>query len=197
MLIFQIIDYPHFSKQAFTNITQLSLLILHNNLFKDLSVKLFNGLAIKMIITDSYKICCLVSDETDNCISKNFIHATCQMYSFESVMIAATVCAVIIILLNIISIILNSRKTGGPVKIIVNAHGVVNILYSSYLMIIFAMNTYYDKTLLIHESQWRSSIFCIMAFVIVLKFYFVSIFLALFLAFGRLMAVLYPLLFQI
>ena len=55
------------------------------------------------------------------------------------------------------------------------------------------MNTYYDENLLIYESQWRNSIFCIMAFVIVLNFYFVSMFLALFLSFGRLMVVSHPL----
>ena len=154
---------------------------------------MLKGVAIKLIITDDYQICCLAPDETDNCISKNFIHVACQMYSLESVMIAATVYTVIITLLNIISIIFNTRQTGGPVKIIINARGVVNILYSFYLIIILAMNTYYDENLLIYESQWRNSIFCIMAFVIVLNFYFVSMFLALFLSFGRLMVVLYPL----
>ena len=181
------------ANQAFTNTTQISLLILHNSLFKDLFVTMFKGLAIKLVITDNYQICCLALDEVDNCISKNFIHATCQMYSLESVMVTATVYAVIITLLNIISIILNTRQTGGPVKIIVNAHGVVNILYSFYLIIILAMNTYYEENLLIHESEWRNSIFCIVAFVIILNFYFVSMFLALFLSFGRLMVVLYPL----
>ena len=181
------------AKQAFANITQISLLILHSILFKDLFVTMFKGLDIKLVITDNYQIYCLAPDEVDNCISKNFIHAACQMYSLESVMVAATVYAVIITLLNIISINLNTRQTGGPVKIIVNAHGVVNILYSFYLIIMLAMNTYYEENLLIHESQWRNSIFCIVAFVIILNFYFVSMFWALFLSFGRLMVVLYPL----
>ena len=53
------------------------------------------------------------------------------------------------------------------------------------------MDTYYIENILIHESEWRGSIFCIIAFSIILNFHFVSIFLALFLSFGRLMVVLY------
>ena len=111
----------------------------------------------------------------------------------DSVIIAATVYTLIIIAVNIISVVLNLKQTGGPVKIIVNGHCLISIFYSSYLIIILAMDTYYDDTLLISESQWRSSIWCIMAFAIVLIFYFVSVFLGLFLSFGRLMVVLYPL----
>ena len=182
-----------FSKQAFTNITQLNLLILHNNPFTGLFVTMFDGLSSKLIITDNYKICCLTSGETNNCIIKINFHKACHIFIMDSVIIAATVSVFIIIVLNIISIILNSNYTDGPVKIIVNAHGVVNIMYSFYLIIILAMDTYYHENILIYESQWRSSVFCTVAFAIVLNFYFVSIFLTLILSFGRLMIVLYPL----
>ena len=181
------------SKNVFANTTQLHLLILHNNPFSHIFVTMFNHLASKLLITDDYKICCLASGKTGNCISKEYLHEVCHKYIFDSVIIVATVHAIIIILLNVISVILNSRQTEGPVKMIVNAHCIVKMLYSSYLIIILAMDTYYDDTLLIHESQWRNSIFCVMAFAIVLIFYFISIFLALFLSFGRLMVVLHPL----
>ena len=179
--------------QSFKDIRQLNLLILHNNPFTDLFVTMFDGLVSKLIITDNYKICCLAATKTNNCIARINLHKICNIFIIDSITIAATLYAVIIIVLNIISVILNSRQTDGPVRIIVNAHGVVNILYSYYLIIILAMNTYYDENLLICESERRSSIFCIMAFAIILNFYFLSIFLALILSFGRLMVVLYPL----
>ena len=182
-----------FSKQAFTDIRQLNLLILHNNPFTGLFVAMFDGLVSKLIITGNYKICCLAATKTNNCIARINLHKVCDIFIIDSISIATTLYAVIIIVLNIISVILNSRQTDGPVRIIVNAHGVVNLLYSYYLIIILAMNTYYDENLLIYESEWKSSIFCIVAFAIVLNFYFLSIFLALILSFGRLMVVLYPL----
>ena len=182
-----------FSKNVFVNITQLSLLILHNNPFTGLFVTMFVGLDNKLILTNNYKICCLAYGKTVNCISKKYLNEACHTQILDSEIIAASVHVLIIIVLNIFSIFLNSRQKDGPLKIIIDANGVINTWCSFYLIVILGMDTYYGDSFLIYESQWRSSIFCVAAFVIILNYHFVSIYLALLLSFGRLMVVLYPL----
>lgn len=209
-------------ENAFYNISTLLLLNISGNLLPVLRHAMFNDLVkidifsmkginmsrvdtdafeeihFKILETQNYFLCCLVPLET-KCSSNMPWYATCaDLLPHTAVKITFYTICFVILIGNIASIILQRMsflqkldKTGAY-GITVASINVADIIGAIPLFVLWIADLSFKNIFFLNENYWRSSVFCYFTFGTNICFNIMSPSFLYFLAFSRLMVVLYP-----
>ena len=161
---------------------------------KIVDVNTFTNLNIKLIITQSYHICCIAPPQAV-CGAYQPWYISCSDILPNSIMKTFfVIVSVLIIILNIISIILHIPTSGSNKEFMVTVISInINeLLCATYLCFLWIVDITFQGTFSVKEQWWRTSYLCVAAFTIVLWFTFLTQSLLLFLSLSRMLVVLYP-----
>ena len=170
--------------------------IYHNNFFSNI---VFQTLEVTNILSDDYRICCVVSSET-MCPSKPPWHKSCDTL-LPDIYIRITVCVIsfTIIAASVSSIVLQKisynlvNNETGAFEIIVVSINISDLLLGTSLLILWIADLFYSNKFVLKENEWTSHATCFVIFHLTFTSCLRSSFLLLFMSLARLSIVLYPL----
>ena len=179
---------------CFINTQNLKVIIFRNIKFEDIEDQPFTFLGVKIIVTDDYRVSCTSPRNVFCSISPPWYLSCSGILPGAPLKVACTAISVFIIFFNILSIVLliHSFKKNKTFSIIVIAINFNDFICGLYLCNIWGNDIMFQGTYLIKEEDWKSHLFCIIAFYLILYFSFLRLFLLLLLSVSRLMAVLDP-----
>ena len=164
-----------------------------------ISEDIFKGLKLKVLLTDDYHMCCLLSAKAlctahipwyDSCSGMlTNIYIRWCFYSISS----------LVIFLNIMTFTIQritfnkEENNSGAFQTTSDANSLLCIIYGSYILTMSLIDLKYGTVFTLFENQWRSGITCFFEFAVVLNFNVFSPLITTFLCLSRLMVVVHPL----
>ena len=168
------------------NITQNPLHLLKHNSFKNAEVT--------VIETDEYHICCIVLSSTSCNAFKPWYVSCSQLLPTLSMRILLTFVACIIVLLNVLSIHLQSKsRSCSSFQMVILSVNLTDILCFCYLTVLLIADFIYSDRFITKEVYWRSSIPCLIIFIFAMIFAILSAFYLSLMSLCRTMLVIFPL----
>ena len=161
---------------------------------KTVDINTFTNLNIKLIITQSYHICCIAPSQTV-CGAYQPWYISCSDILPNFIMkIFFVIVSVLIIVLNTVSIILHipTSELNKEFMVTVISININELLCATYLCFLWIVDIIFQGTFSVKEQWWRTSYLCVATFTIVLWFTFLTQSLLLFLSLSRMLVVLYP-----
>ena len=178
------------------NVYFLNMLNVENNRFHKTEMQSFKGSVIKILVTNMYKICCLLPHGTA-CTSKQIWYISCStLLKSYYIKISFYSVSLIIMVINSMAIFIRIRvKTSialgfASVQKCIN---LTNMAYSLLLIILWTNDLYYGQKFILKREEWTLGPFCHTVFFISLVFTILSASLECFCSFMKLMVTKYPL----
>ena len=183
----------------YSMVPDLAILSIKNNKFSTISSRLFDELNVKIIVTDSYFICCKTPLRS-TCTSVKLWYESCEHLLLQrSITVCAFCYSLFLIITNVLVIFLQkilhvrNRKEYGTFQYVALSVNLTDLTWGIYLIVLTLSDFIFKNNFVIQESLWKSSFICIFLFSINLNFNFLSPLLSSFMSFSRLMVVMYPL----
>ncbi len=182
-----------FSVNLFPVTVSMKLLSLKNNSLKTIvDFNTFLDYKIDIVDTTDYHICCML-------ISNHKCHVAWKMLCanimpHKKAKIYSIVASSTILILNIVSVTAHtkSRITNKAFSKIVLFINMNDMIYGTYVAMLWITDTEYEHVFLVKVEQWRSSWVCFTAFGMVIWFVIAAQIMLMFLSFSRLMIVVQP-----
>ena len=175
-------------------LTTLILLNITQNPFHLLKHNSFKNAEINVIETDDYHICCIVLSSTSCNAFKPWFVSCSQLLPTLSMRILLTFVACIIVLLNILSIHLQSKtRSYSSFQMVILSVNLTDILCFCYLTVLLIADFMYSDRFITKEVYWRSSIPCLTIFIFAMIFSILSAFYLSLMSLCRTMLVIFPL----
>ena len=185
-------------KYTFYNITRICKLNICNNPLKNIGHDIFSDMSLSSIVSDKFEICCLAPPMVFCPASKPWFTSCSTLLPNLPIKLTFVIIALCILMLNILSLcrnilILNTKQKGELFSILALSINCTDLQCGIYLAILCFANFYFGDDFIVRHNQWKSSITCYMAFLLLLLFsllipYFLSL-----LSIARFMVVKYPL----
>ena len=175
---------------------KLRLLCVLNVSFIDFQLTHFNDVAIRIVVTSNYYLCCFISKKCV-CLAQTEWYLQCShIFTSKSVIIAFILVSTLIVVLNAKSIVLHitmmKTKHKAFLTLVVSLN-ISNFLLAGYFSFLWIANLFFQKTFVAGEQMLKSQPVCFIAFGILLCFTILNQLLLLLMSLSRLMIVIYPL----
>ena len=183
----------NFPSQLFYYSQFLKILSLRKITMQNIDPYAFVNLYVAHIDTDDYHFCCLLPQNSTCTLKMPWFVSCFDLLPDTKSKIAFMVIPFLIICLNILSIGIHINKSQGAFGTIVTSLNINYIFFAVYFKIIWISNEYFLGVFVVKEKNWRSSIFCFMAFLIYLWHTFLTQLLLIYLSLSRLFIIIKPL----
>ena len=176
------------------NINSLIILSLANNSLKHLSSDSFTDMSFKVILTNDYRVCCILTKNT-KCPARPPWYKSCvNLLPNIYIKITFYCLSLLIIAGNITSLLyLKFLKMNTAFDIIVRFVNFSDLLCGIYISILWIADIIFMGEFALEESNWISHPICFVAFGVSLLFSLFSPSILLFMSLSRLLIVIYPL----
>ena len=185
-------DLSIFSAEMIINCPSLSLLVLDRNQFIEISPGAFQQMFLQYVISNDYRICCIVQAGTQ-CLSKSTKYKTChQLLNNNTLKIAYITFSLIVIILNFVSLVLQKvifNQLYHSYEMIAGSINILDLGWGLYLSIIWVAHVTYTTNYVFKDTMWLQTPFCFLAFGIALYYIILSPLSLCFLSFCRLSVV--------
>ena len=185
-----------FPKFLFYSFRSIKILSVKNISLKYIDSGIFNGMLIRYIETDDYRICC-ISPTFATCTNVRPWYLSCSdLLPNLSMRIVLGFVAGTILITNLVSILMQFRfgqKGVGSFNPVIVSVNLTDIICSISLLILLLNDLIYQGNFVVKEITWRGSISCSFIFGASLFFSILSPAILSFMSFSRLMIVLHPL----
>ncbi len=177
----------------------IKIIDIQNNTFELLAGTSFTTLSVIYVMTDEYKVCCLVSRDV-TCLAKPQWFQSCSsLLGPLSIKITFYTLFSVVFVANLVSLVLQkvslkhtSKKQSGAFEVSVASVNATDILCSVYLLILWVVDVSYGNSFVLQETAWASHPMCFVVFAVRMLFAMASPLSLCFLSFSRLMVVLHP-----
>ena len=188
-----ILNVPQF---IFLNTHKIDIISIKNNPLISIHEHAFQNIQVKLIESTSYQICCIANLKA-KCNAKKPWYISCSdllsTNTKKLIYVLMSFCILFINTLSIFSHVISRGKSNTTYFITVVSVNMTDMICGLYLCVIRIADLYFKGKFISHESHWRSSVLCFVAFSMFLWFSIVTSFILLFLSLSRLMVVVYPL----
>ena len=176
------------------NINSLFILSLANNSLKYLSYDSFTDMSLKVILTNDYRVCCILTKNT-KCPAKPPWYKSCSNLLPDIYIKITFYClSLLIITGNITSLLyLKFLKMNTAFDIIVRFVNFSDLLCGIYIFILWIADIYFRGEFALQETNWISHPICFVAFGMSLHFSLFSPCILLFMSLSQMLIVIYPL----
>ncbi len=178
---------------VFRQLFDLAFVFLEQNLLFTFGEHVFDGLSLKFVKTNNYRLCCVLTYE-NSCHATKLLFESCQrMIPSKSLQIVTAVSLFLIVLFNFCCLLLHSfKKEASTYETIICLINGSNTLLFVYLLILWVVDLAQNDLFFMFDSHWRSGYLCFTAFGISVVFHIVASSCLLLLAFARMTIVVSP-----
>ena len=154
-------------QDIFFNLTRLSTLLLHKNYFKILNPDMQIEVDLKVVVTSTFEICCLVVEETVCKSPRSWIKSCSAVISQLYLKVIFVVVTVLILVLNLFSLSVNFkmhsqvRRKHRTFTVIIAYDSGCNVLCGVYFLLLTTANFYFKRNFGFHLNFSHSfDFFC-------------------------------------
>ena len=176
------------------NVSNLYILILHDNPLNQIEYDMFAGISIKVIHSKITPVC--ISQADIICTkTKQWFNSCGNLLPNINIKVACITVSFLVFLVNMLLFLGQIRKStiaGRPYLIIVSAICFSNLSLTLYFIIYWSTDKYYADNFILRISTWKKSAICTFLFSGFFSFKFLEPFLLSLFSLARFMVVKYP-----
>ena len=186
-----ILNIPQF---IFSYTSYISMISIRNNPLLSINKNAFKNIAVDNIESTSYKICCIVLTCISCNTNKPWYISCLDLLPTKSATLLYLVIFIWVMSVNMISMYLHAveKSSNASYSMTVILVNFTDLLFGTYLCIIWVANHFFRGNFVSYENWWRHSYGCFAAFGISFWFIILTPCVFLFLALSRLMVVINP-----
>jgi hypothetical protein len=180
---------------AFDDVRNLSVLDLRGSNLKEFHPKLFDGIYLEVLQTDSFSLCCDVKDYSKRCTPPGDEFSSCgDLMAKMELKVAIWILGSVSFMSNIAVIVFRcTRKKANEIeKILVINLSISDFCMGVYLLTIGFADIYFKDVYYKYEVTWRSSPICKFAGIICFVSSEMSVFTLVFITCERVLVVAFP-----